>query len=239
GRLRDWPGLEARLTPERASALAMRLRADAHRIAQATRASLPQPDDGDEASLDAQAGVHDAAAAEPATGPALESGASELQMLADAHRTAQATRAGLPQTDDGDEASLDAQAGVHDAAAAEPATGPALEIGADELQMLAEAAEQLDEEFRDALAGAADFDSFAQIGDAVERYATAIAYVGLVAVSDALFAWHRNFERFARAPESFAAAHRALLARLPSRWATLFRSPSIDAARDALAPLAD
>lgn len=184
GRLRDWPGLEARLTPERASALAMRLRADAHRIAQATRASLPQPDDGDEASLDAQAGVHDAAAAEPATGPALE-------------------------------------------------------IGADELQMLAEAAEQLDEEFRDALAGAADFDSFAQIGDAVERYATAIAYVGLVAVSDALFAWHRNFERFARAPESFAAAHRALLARLPSRWATLFTSPSIDAARDALAPLAD
>jgi len=189
GRLRDWPGIDAQLTPERASALAMRLRADAHRIAQATRASLP-----------AQAN----AGAAPAAGP-------ELSPQPEASGVAQAP----------------------------PAGAAPLAIGSDELQMLAEAAEQLDEEFRDALAAGADFESFAQIGDAIERYASAIAYVGLVPVSDALFAWHRNLECLAREPHRFGEMQRNLLARLPSLWAALFEAPSTDAAGAALAPLAD
>lgn len=179
GRLRDWPGIDAQLTPERASALAMRLRADAHRIGQATRASVDR-----------------------------------------------ATEAPAPQ--------------VAPAGAAAVSTGAAtVSIGADELQMLAEAAAQLDEEFGEALAGGVDFESFAQIGDAIERYASAIAYVGLVAVSDALFAWHRNLERLAGEPQRFGEAHRMLLGRLPKLWAALFEAPSVEAAREALAPLAD
>ncbi|MCO5100012.1 MAG: response regulator [Burkholderiaceae bacterium] len=189
GRLRDWPGIDAQLTPERASALAMRLRADAQRIAQATRASLP-----------AQASASAAAAADPGPSPQPEA------------------RGGLPAPS------------AHDAS---------LAIGSDELQMLAEAAEQLDEEFRDALAAGPDFESFARIGDAIERYASAIAYVGLVPVSDALFAWHRNLACLARETHRFGQAHRDLLARLPSLWAALFEAPSSDAAGAALAPLAD
>jgi chemosensory pili system protein ChpA (sensor histidine kinase/response regulator) len=191
GRLRDWPGIDAQLTPERASALAMRLRADAQRIAQATRASLPaqaQAGDGPPVAPQGAAPV-DAPPVAPATTPPLDA--------------------------------------------------PALPIGVDELQMLAEAAAQLDEEFGEALAGGVDFESFAQIGDAIERYASAIAYVGLVPVSDALFAWHGNLERLAREPQRFGEAHRNLLVSLPTLWAALFEAPSADAARRALAPLAD
>ncbi len=191
GRLRDWPGIDAQLTPERASALAMRLRADAQRIAQATRASLP-----------AQAEVGDGP-------PVAPQGAAPV----DAPPVAPATTP--------------------------PLDAPALPIGVDELQMLAEAAAQLDEEFGEALAGGVDFESFAQIGDAIERYASAIAYVGLVPVSDALFAWHGNLERLAREPQRFGEAHRNLLVSLPTLWAALFEAPSADAARRALAPLAD
>jgi len=201
GRLRDWPGLDAQLTPERASALAMRLRADAQRIAQATRASLPAPAAGGALPIDARE-------TRPAAAPPL-----------DAAPTGAAPAAAAP-----------AQA---------PAGDAALAIGVDELQMLAEAAGQLDEEFGEALAGGVDFESFAQIGDAIERYASAIAYVGLVAVSDALFAWHGNLERLAREPQRFGEAHRSLLARMPSLWAALFEAPSAEAAREALAPLAD
>src|SRR5690606_18290655 len=63
--------------------------------------------------------------------------------------------------------------------------------------------------------------------------------VGLVPVSDALFAWHRNLERFAHEPERFGEAHRRLLGWLPSLWESLFESPSPHRAREALAPLAD
>ncbi len=199
GRLRDWPGIDAQLTPERASALAMRLRADAHRIGQATRASLPSPPAGADAGADFAA-----ARAVPAEGPAGQAEAAEVQAVSAA------------------------------AAGAAP-----LAIGADELQMLAEAAAQLDEEFGQALDGGVDFESFAQIGDAIERYASAIAYVGLVPVSDALFAWHRNLECLARDPQRFGDAHRRLLDRLPALWAALFAAPSTQAAREALAPLAD
>jgi len=199
GRLRDWPGIDAQLTPERASALAMRLRADAHRIGQATRASLPSPPAGADASADFAA-----ARAVPAEAPAGQAEAAGVQAVSVA------------------------------AAGAAP-----LAIGADELQMLAEAAAQLDEEFGQAFAGGVDFESFAQIGDAIERYASAIAYVGLVPVSDALFAWHRNLERLARDPQHFGEAHRRLLGRLPSLWAALFAAPSTQDAREALAPLAD
>ncbi len=210
GRLRDWPGLEGRLTPERASALAMRLRADAHRIGQATRASLPEPSGALPAhAVDAAdaSGVADAARAADAASAA--AGAADAGRTTDAAHTADAVQ------------------------------GTALKIGADELQMLAEAAAQLDEEFGEALAGAVDFESFAQIGDAIERYARAIAYVGLVPVSDALFAWHRNLERFAHDPERFNEAHRRLLGWFPSLWESLFEAPSPHRAREALAPLAD
>lgn len=190
GRLRDWPGLDERLTPERASALAMRLRADAHRIGQATRASLPEPE----------------------ARPMVAADVANTADVADAAATADA---------------------------ADTADATALKIGADELQMLSEAAAQLDEEFSEALAGAVDFESFAQIGDAIERYARAIAYVGLVPVSDALFAWHRNLERFAHEPERFGEAHRRLLGWFPSLWESLFESPSPHRAHEALSPLAD
>ncbi|HEY0879028.1 MAG TPA: response regulator [Zeimonas sp.] len=193
GRLRDWPGLEAQLTPERASALAMRLRADAHRIGQATRATL--------------------------------SPAQEAAQTSGAGRT--------PERADEDVSASAGETTVSGSAAT------TLSIGADELQMLAEAATQLDEEFGEALAGGVDFEAFAQIGDAIERYASAIAYVGLVPVSDALFAWHRNLERLAREPDTFGPSHRALLRRLPLLWAALFEAPSSVAAREALAPLAD
>lgn len=213
GRLRDWPGLDAQLTPERASALAMRLRADAHRIAQATRASLPPPE-GD-------------------AGAAARAGEVRFPFEAEAAQEAEpGPGAELPP-----EAGSPSGTGPSHAAAIAP--GARLEIGIDELQMLAEAAAQLDEEFAEALSDGIDFESFAQIGDAIERYASAIAYVGLVPASDALFAWSRNLERFAQEPDAFGAGHHALLARLPSHWATLFTTPTYETARDALAPLAD
>ncbi len=213
GRLRDWPGIDAQLTPERASTLAMRLRADAQRIAQATRASLPAQAQAADAP---PAGPHVAVPTDAAPGAPAATQAPQLD----------ATATGTPP---------------FDAAAMEapPLDAAALPIGVDELQMLAEAAAQLDEEFGEALAGGVDFESFAQIGDAIERYASAIAYVGLVPVGDALFAWHGNLERLAREPQRFGQAHRSLLAKLPSLWAALFEAPSADGARRALAPLAD
>ncbi len=218
GRLRDWPGIDAQLTAERASALAMRLRADAHRIGQATRASLPAQPRGEQANADLAAGVRsgEGQAHEAATGDVREAGSAAAEATATEAAPADVSSGGI------------AAAG-----------GAALAIGADELQMLAEAAAQLAEEFDEALAGGVDFESFAQVGDAIERYASAIAYVGLVPVSDALFAWHRNLERLARDPQQFGEAHRGLLGRLPSLWATLFAAPSVQAAREALAPLAD
>ncbi|MCD6680322.1 MAG: response regulator [Burkholderiaceae bacterium] len=215
GRLRDWPGLDVLLTPERASALAMRLRADAQRIAQATRASLPAP-----------AAANPLPAEPRQTRSAAPSSEAAPAVAAPAAAAAAATGS----------AATEAAA----AASAQPPAGDGtLAIGVDELQMLAAAAAQLDEEFGEALAGGVDFESFAQIGDAIERYASAIAYVGLVAVSDALFAWHGNLERLAREPQRFDETQRKLLARIPSLWAALFEAPSVDAAREALAPLAD
>lgn len=135
----------------------------------------------------------------------------------------------------------DAVSGKSPARAGEP-----LSIGRDELQMLAEAAGQLDEEFGEAFAavsigGALDrvAQAIEHVADAIERYANAIAYVGLAPAADALFALHRNLATLAHDPATFGERHRRLLARLPTMWAHLFERPSIDAARLALAPLAD
>ncbi|RPH66105.1 MAG: hypothetical protein EHM83_04815, partial [Burkholderiales bacterium] len=174
-RLRDWPGLAARITPELVAPIAGRLRQDAGRIAAATLADL-------------------------------ESGASTLS------------------------------------------------VGADELSMLAEAAEQLDEEFGAALTGrdrpagaaaeaAANDDEIAESlelgADAIERYASAVGYVGLAPVAGALETLHGNLLTLAREPAGFDARHRALLARVAPAWARLFREPSAQAAGEALALLGD
>lgn len=222
GRLRDWPGLERQLTPERASAIALRLRADARRIGNATLESLPA-----RAGRDGEDDVRpERADARP--------GAERLA-------GADADDAGFARGAPGERAqeTVPGRASPPQAARVGDAQEGAVSIGADELRMLAEAASQLDEEFREALDDGVDFESFAQIGDAIERYASAIAYVGLVAVSDAWFAWQRNLERFANEPTGFGAQHRTLLERLPALWSALFAAPSIDAARRALAPIAD
>lgn len=148
----------------------------------------------------------------------------------------------------GDEADAADAAGASDAASGRSSAraGEPLSIGSDELQMLAEAAGQLDEEFGEAFAAVSigeALDRVAQaiehVADAIERYANAIAYVGLAPAADALFALHRNLATLAHDPATFGERHRRLLARLPTMWAHLFEQPSIDAARLALAPLAD
>lgn len=197
GRLRDWPGLGERLSAERASALAMSLRADAHRIAQATRSSL-QPAEAQMSSpaVDAQAVLQPEPEPEPEWG-------------------AQTAEAG-----------------------SEPEEAP-LTVGADELQMLAEAARQLGEEFDDALVQGAGPDAFSLIDDAIGRYARAMTHVGLTAVSQALTAWQPNVDVLARQPDAFTAVHRQLLAALAVRWEAAFSAPSARHAHDAIAVLAD
>jgi len=132
-------------------------------------------------------------------------------------------------------------------AAMEPAP---LEVGADELEMLADAAGQLDEEFAAALAGGeagAQFaahdaelaDALAAGADAVERFANAVGYIGLAPVAAALETLHDNLEALAREPQRYAARHRELLALLGPAWARLFGTPSPQAAAEALALLGD
>jgi len=137
------------------------------------------------------------------------------------------------------------------AAATLAAMQPApLEVGADELEMLAEAADQLDEEFAAALAGgepgaplaghdAELVDALEAGADAVERFANAVGYIGLTPVAAALETLRDNLEALAREPQRFAARHRELLARLGPAWARLFGTPSPQAAADALALLGD
>ncbi|ODS98077.1 MAG: hypothetical protein ABS56_07275 [Lautropia sp. SCN 69-89] len=125
-----------------------------------------------------------------------------------------------------------------------------LEVGADELEMLAEAADQLDEEFAAALAGgepgvqvarhdAELVDALEAGADAVERFANAVGYIGLAPVAAALETLRDNLEALAREPRRFAARHRELLARLGPAWARLFGTPSPQAAAEALALLGD
>lgn len=132
-------------------------------------------------------------------------------------------------------------------AAMEPAP---LQVGADELEMLADAAGQLDEEFAAALAGGetgAQFaahdvelaDALAAGADAVERFANAVGYIGLAPVAAALEMLRDNLEALAREPQRFAARHRELLAQLGPAWARLFGTPSPQAAAEALALLGD
>ncbi|MCZ7558899.1 MAG: response regulator [Burkholderiaceae bacterium] len=132
-------------------------------------------------------------------------------------------------------------------AAMEPAP---LEVGADELEMLAEAAGQLDEEFAAVLAGDETGARFAahdaelvdalEAGvDAVERFANAVGYIGLAPVAAALETLHDNLKVLARDPQRFAARHRELLAQLGPAWARLFGTPSPQAAAEALALLGD
>lgn len=132
-------------------------------------------------------------------------------------------------------------------AAMEPAS---LEVGSDELEMLAEAAGQLDEEFAAALAGgepgaplaghdAELVDALEAGADAVERFANAVGYIGLAPVAAALETLRGNLEALAREPQRFGARHRELLARLGPAWARLFGTPSPQAAADALALLGD
>ena len=118
-------------------------------------------------------------------------------------------------------------------AAMEPAP---LEVGADELEMLAEAADQLDEEFAAALAGgepgvqvarhdAELVDALEAGADAVERFANAVGYIGLAPVAAALETLRDNLEALAREPQRFAARHSELRARLGPAWARLFGTP--------------
>ncbi len=199
GRLRDWPGLGGQLSAERASALAMSLRADAHRIAQATRSSLP-----------------------PATSPDVQPEPPAQPQPADPGPGTQAAIQAAIQARNGTESET-----------------PSLTIGADELQMLAEAARLLEDEFTDALAGGADPAAFSLIGDALERYGRALAHVGLTDVSRALSDWQQNIDALARQPEAFTATHRRLLAALAAQWEAVFSDPSAPRAQEAIAVLAD
>jgi len=173
----------------------------------------------------------------------------------DAHRIATATLADLaPDAPAGDLPADDAEdaglrlAGPH----GQPA---ALAVGADELAMLAEAAGQLDEEFAALLddgdgaghesAGGprsndVDLVESLELGaDAVERYASAVGYVGLAPVAAALTTLSRNLLALSRNLVRFEAAHRILLRRLAPAWSRLFSQPSTEHASEALALLAD
>lgn len=132
-------------------------------------------------------------------------------------------------------------------AAMQPA---ALEVGADELEMLAEAAGQLDEEFAAALAEADPAtpagqheaqlaDALEAAADAVERFANAVGYIGLEPVAAVLEGLGANLLTLAREPRQFATRHRELLAQLGPAWARLFGAPSPQAAAGALALLED
>lgn len=126
----------------------------------------------------------------------------------------------------------------------------ALEIGADELAMLAEAAGQLDEEFAQAVAGAnresggaihdARLAESLQAGaDAVERFANAVGYIGLAAAASALDTLVENLQALAREPRRFVQHHGALLAQFGPAWARLFGAPSARQAAAALVLLGD
>ncbi len=213
-RLRDWPGLAERVTPELVAPIAARLRQDAERIANATLAAIGSADAREDVPEGISAGI---SAGVPADAP--EDAPEEDPRLA--------PEAGLPLP-----------AGVGDA-------GPGLEVGADELAMLAEAASQLDEEFEGAFAApdgqaAAALASALEAGaDAVERFASAIGYIGLSAVSTGLGSLAANLAALARAPRHFDERHRALLSRVAPAWSRLFREPSAASARQALALLGD
>jgi len=215
-RLRDWPGLAAKVTPELVAAIAGRLRQDAERIAAATLSVL----DAAAASRASGTGTADAAlasdggadgddlpAAERGDGPRgapagepgetpLSVGADELAMLAEAA------------------AQLDEEFGA--AIAGEPGSGAAAAID------VVDVAESLE-------AGA----------DAIERFANAIGYVGLAPVAAALESLRDNLLDLARDPQRLDSRHRALLARLAPAWARLFREPSPQVAAEALALLGD
>jgi len=126
----------------------------------------------------------------------------------------------------------------------------ATQVGVDELQILAEAAQQLDEEFAAALAGgeaatgnvtheARLTDALEAGADAVERFANAVGYIGLAPVTTALETLVANLLALAREPRRFVARHRVLIAQVGPAWARLFRAPSPQAADEALALLGD
>ena len=208
-RLRDWPGLGERVTPELVAPIASRLRQDAERIAAATIASMQAVGAADDLR-------------EPA---AMPPGMEEVPAPMVAGH------------EDGETAPERAQAGP-------------LAVGADELAMLAEAAGQLEEEFAPALAGdagAADraaheariADSLEAGADAIERFANAVGYIGLAAVSAVLETFARTLHALASEPARFDDRHRRLLAQVAPAWVRLFREPSPQAAHEALGPLGD
>jgi len=120
-------------------------------------------------------------------------------------------------------------------------------VGQDELAMLAEAAEQIGEEFDEAFgawppheaAAALDAARAAPDGeparagqaaealeaaaDAIERYANAVGYVGLEAPGQALDVLQHNLQALAREPAAFDARHRGLLQHFAHAWGRLFR----------------
>ncbi|MBX3591182.1 MAG: response regulator [Burkholderiaceae bacterium] len=210
-RLRDWPGLAERVTPDLVAPIASRLRQDAERIAAATIVAMQASHAADDLR-------------EPLATPPEEG----LAPMA----------AGLG----GSEAAPEA--------APEAAKAAALAVGADELAMLAEAAGQLEEEFAPALAGDAGeadrtahaariADSLEAGADAIERFANAVGYIGLVAVSAVLETFARTLHALASEPARFDDRHRRLLAQVAPAWVRLFREPSPQAAREALGPLGD
>jgi chemotaxis protein histidine kinase CheA len=212
-RLRDWPGLSECVTEDLAGSITAQLRQDARRLAAATLADLVPGEPVHVAAPRASAAAPQA--------PVAAAGSDEA-----AHR--------LPGRD------------------AEPAT---LAVGADELAMLAEAAGQLDEEFAGLLddddhvaepatgatrsTDAAMAESLELGADAVERYASAVGYVGLAPVAAALATLSRNLLVLACDLARFEARHRALLRRLAPAWSRLFHEPSAANAGEALALLAD
>jgi len=209
-RLRDWPGLAERITPELVAPIAARLRQDAERIAAATLAAMAragrpaeggagtgearevEAQAGEGRAAEAQAGEAQAASAEAGV---LAVGADELEMLAEA----------AEQLDEEFGPALAAPAAGGDRVAYDAQVADALEAGA----------------------------------DAIERFANAVGYVGLSAVAAVLAAFGGNLLALAREPGRVEARHRALLAQVAPAWARLFREPSAQAASDATALLAD